>query len=82
MNEWNKPNGIDLFPNPAKDLINIHWGATQNADVLVVQNALGAVIWTESVSSINQMQLDLSKWNNGVYFIRLGNETKKFIIAR
>jgi surface protein len=75
--------GFNIFPNPAADVLNVVWNDNFNhSDVLTIQNALGATIWTSEVNQNSTMTISLNDWNNGVYFIRLGNQTKRFIIAR
>lgn len=75
---FEKGNGIVLYPNPANNILNI---ATANsADMpenYTVYNSLGQMMGSGAVTSELQA-LDIAKYAQGVYFVKLvkGSETK------
>lgn len=82
LNESTLANGISVFPNPAKDVLNIEVSNSDNFAVTVT-NLLGKVILTEK-SSKEKMNLNLSSIASGVYFVTIdakGQKTTKKIIV-
>lgn len=64
-------NRIKIYPNPAKDLLNIE---TQNntIDAIELYNILGEKILAKNITSdINQIKLDLNNYNSGVYIMKI-----------
>jgi hypothetical protein len=62
---------IDIFPNPVKDEINIHfYSAMDNTGILTVTNLMGNVLMKES--HLNpQMKLNISNLPSGIYFMNV-----------
>lgn len=82
LNENSIANGIHVFPNPAKDLLNVE---VLNSDIysVTVTNILGKVILTDK-SSKDKMSIDLSNVTAGIYFLTIdskGQKTTKKIIV-
>ncbi|MBO6117746.1 MAG: T9SS type A sorting domain-containing protein, partial [Bacteroidales bacterium] len=72
---------INIYPNPAKDVItlDIEHLTLNNADAVVIFNTAGQVVYKSNIQ--NQIsQIDVSSLKNGVYYIKVGNTTKKLII--
>lgn len=65
---------INIYPNPARDQLNILLTADMNQARLNVVNTAGVNMYTLQVK--RQAQIDVSRWPNGVYFIvvQSGNE--------
>jgi PKD repeat protein len=76
-------NGINIFPNPAQDIINIS-GVFDNANIedknIKVIDVLGKIVISSVINKTN-FNMDVSQLNKGVYFIQLNNGsiTHKFI---
>ena len=77
-----------LYPNPTRGLLNIEFDNIDNkiSSVSVV-NVLGDKIYNDNLDnkkSKYSSQIDLSKYSNGIYFVRLktkdGFVTKKLIL--
>jgi len=68
--------GFDLSPNPSSSMLNIstHLMGTFQ---LSVQNMMGQELLTEDFSS--EMNLDISSFDSGIYFIRLSNEQESYL---
>lgn len=68
---------LKVAPNPAQTQTNIAFEmAKEQQVVLEVFNLTGRVVYQQSVDAkagLNQVDLDIYDWNNGVYFVRLND---------
>lgn len=70
-----KQNSLNVYPNPAKDIITIVVEKTQKVDIISV---LGETL--DSFEVNKELNINLSNYKEGVYFVRLSNGvSKKFI---
>ncbi|MEH0153110.1 choice-of-anchor D domain-containing protein [Limibacter armeniacum] len=70
--------GLQLYPNPANDFVNIRWnngGSQANMTVKLV-NAIGVVLFTEDVKSAETYTINLSGKPAGIYYVQLISEGK------
>jgi pimeloyl-ACP methyl ester carboxylesterase len=82
-------NRFILFPNPAKDKINLRFESNSNAPVSIsISNAIRKYLINEQIQSVtgkNQHELDVSILSQGIYFIEFRQkgvvEMRKFSIA-
>lgn len=74
-----------VSPNPAADVINIQFEATENGKISLF-NQLGKRIIHTDIQDIQQYSLALNNVFSGIYYIRFENEnilsTQKIIIAK
>lgn len=74
-----------IYPNPGNDFINIQlWGDLDhfNTQVIQIYNLLGIElkrIELVNIQNDNYLHIDISNFVNGLYFIKIGNQIKKFI---
>lgn len=72
-----------IFPNPTSGLVNIN--SNQNINKIEVLDLTGRVIVSE-LRNTTQTTIDLSKLNNGVYFVKVntekGNYTQKIVLTK
>jgi hypothetical protein len=78
---------VKLFPNPAYQCINIFLPSQLRANTQIeIYNLLGQTLYELSESNSAYIQINVSKWPSGNYYIRLLNnsyeQVSKFIIAR
>lgn len=77
--------GLNIYPNPAKDVINVTLGVNKIVDRFQLVNMTGKVIYEENPRS-NKFDVDVKFCAKGLYFINLyvGKEviTKKIVINR
>lgn len=67
---------IHIYPNPTNGKFTV---MTSGKDtILSIYNVLGEVI-SKIVLEEERMEIDLSKEASGIYFIRIGNQTKRII---
>jgi hypothetical protein len=67
---------ISIYPNPARNIVRVNGIEGQ----IKVSNNVGSIILIEEIR--NNSTLDLSKFENGIYYITHKNKSTKFIIYR
>lgn len=77
-------NEITLYPNPAKNEVNLKWNQPEDVSVRIY-NTLGKLIrFDKKVNLFNGFRIDVSSFNTGVYFVKIsstkGEITKKLIL--
>jgi hypothetical protein len=75
---------IDLFPNPARDILNIESaGVIKKVEMM---NFIGQVVYTNPVVENKKLRVNVSTFQPGVYFVKVstvgGIETAKITITR
>ncbi|MCD4728994.1 MAG: T9SS type A sorting domain-containing protein [Bacteroidales bacterium] len=78
---------VNVFPNPAKNYLNVEISNTSNAIELQIINIVGQVVYSEKIAMQNVRtvhKIDISQLNKGLYIINLLHENemsvKKFAI--
>ena len=70
------PDKISVYPNPATQLAVISWPLAENKKCeLKICDALGKMVFQSAVSS-PQSSVDVSNFDNGIYFVQLNAEDK------
>ena len=69
---------ISIYPNPANTTLNI---SINNNENILITNLLGEIVLQKNFSSNTKgkVELDISFLSAGIYFIRAGNEVRKFV---
>ena len=67
---------VALFPNPADDFLKI---SGENLGTVVVYNALGQKV--AEYYADNELNIKTAEYNNGVYFVKVGDKTQRFVVA-
>ena len=68
---------IQVFPNPATDLVVINLGTQELKHLrFVILDLQGKILKSEKIVSITAT-LDFSKWTNGTYFLRILSDKKQ-----
>lgn len=69
--EENKHPGISVFPNPTSGILGISTtNSNKNPEQIEIYDLLGKMVFQSKFPGINH-PLDISKLNNGVYFLRI-----------
>ncbi|MDO7851617.1 glucuronyl esterase domain-containing protein [Hymenobacter convexus] len=70
--------GIEVYPNPARDNINIRLGANLlNVQRIDVLDVVGRVLWQTSVGKQTTLNIPSDKLKPGVYLLRFRGDTTK-----
>lgn len=81
----NTERNINIYPNPAKNIINIEIISINEELLLELFNSKGQCIHNTYLESRNE-QIDISKYPSGIYLIKLSNHdfshTEKIIINK
>jgi Secretion system C-terminal sorting domain len=72
-----KTKTVSVFPNPAKDVLNI--SGIESSDEWQIVDVIGKTRATYKGSQT----LDLAGFSNGIYFIKIGNENRsRFVVSK
>lgn len=66
---------VNIYPNPAKDKINITSG-NENISNIKVFNILGQLVYSNSFHNINQAMIQVSDWTKGQYFFNIQTDKR------
>ena len=59
-----------LYPNPSRDIVKLK---TRNNTLLngkvYVSNTLGGIVFMNNLSNVTELEIDISKWSNGIYYL-------------
>jgi len=67
--------GMNLYPNPAHDAVNIAITNGNLPDSYVIYNSLGQTITSVTVSTQANLTVNTSAFSNGIYFIKINKGT-------
>jgi len=71
---------VQIYPNPAKYILALRWANNVSNETIKISisNMLGQVVYNNTLQS-KQTNLDISvtTWNSGIYYIELTNENGK-----
>lgn len=72
--------GLQMFPNPVRNTLNVQFTATA-AKPLQIRDATGRVVKTVSVSQIGNITIpvDVSSLQKGIYYLQAEGETMRFV---
>lgn len=72
---------FNLFPNPATEELTIRINEIKDADLaVIVYNSLGETVINQQIQIVNNsIRLNVSNLSIGVYYLQIGNYSRKFI---
>ncbi len=78
------PDKLELFPNPAGDFITITLGVInptlkRGDDEVFIYNTLGERVMSVETLHSTSLQINISDLPKGMYFVKVGGETAKFV---
>ena len=76
INESLKTLNYTIYPNPFNSVINIDMHDEKEHHIEII-DFLGQVLFTSIIQSVTS--IDLSKFGNGIYLVRVDNRTEKII---
>jgi hypothetical protein len=73
---------INVFPNPTTGLVNIDLKDAGKGSNIMIENQAGQLVYSEKVPQGNNgiKTIDLSNFSNGVYFVKIQNDTQSNIL--
>ncbi len=75
---------LTLYPNPAKDEVSLKWNKPETVSVRIFDTQGKIVFYGKKVNLFNGFKVDVSSFNNGIYFVKLNSDngeiTKKLIL--
>lgn len=72
---------ISIYPNPAREFFTIKVGNNDYQDnTVLVFNAVGMVVHQSIFQEF--VTINTNEWVGGMYFVRIGSQTKKLMIIR
>ena len=72
-------NGFDVYPNPSRGILYVK--SDQIDSEYLIINTMGQTVASGNIVSENQ-QIDISNLSNGIYLIRINNNTMKIIVNK
>lgn len=71
-------NEIQLYPNPAKNILNIAVSQSELPDGFTVYNSLGQMVGNKKIGSATDLNVNTTLYSSGIYFIKIvkGNSSK------
>ena len=69
---------FSIFPNPASGWVTVRM-EFKKPETLTVVNTLGQVFYQNEFSG--EMQMDVSNWESGIYFVKFGDGVKKLVVS-
>ena len=67
-----------LYPNPANESITVNFDEPVKNTPLNIYNTIGQIVLTENIKPT--MYINISFFANGIYFVKVGGEVKKFVV--
>ncbi len=75
-----------IYPVPSSDIVSVDYNAKFGSDVrIVLYDISGRVVSVEkfsAVSGMNKIKVDISRFNPGVYFIKIENSGKQMFYGK
>lgn len=72
VRDYIQDNNLQIFPNPATDILNIKSNGDQYISEAILYNQLGKIVrHKKGLNHSKTNQLDISALNQGIYFIRV-----------
>lgn len=68
-------NSIQLYPNPANDVLNINLGNLQSASLEII-DITGVSMWSDQITD-SVYSLNTNDFKTGIYIVRINNEAFK-----
>jgi hypothetical protein len=80
--EVEKQSNLSIYPNPAKDYLNVISDVEFNK--VVIFNSMGQVMEKFNVNNVRSLAINVSGFSNGIYFVKVGEAQKssKIVISR
>jgi len=71
-------NGLSLYPNPAKNTLNVNTNFTDGTTTVVLYDVIGKELY-KTQNNLKQQTIDVSEYPAGLYFVEAINNGHKFV---
>ena len=71
-------NLLTMYPNPSSEVVNFKTSNNSLIGTIVVYDAYGKMVYQNNINS--QLELQISDWSKGLYFVKFGAQTLKLIV--
>jgi hypothetical protein len=71
---------INIYPNPANNILNIDYSVSSNSALFEIYNISGQLVQSGNLSKGKTRKIDVSDYNSGIYFIRIHSDEE--VISR
>lgn len=71
-------NGFHMYPNPAKDMLNIKLNTITNATVSIY-DIQGKLVLEHSISEAQNLEFSVADLQSGMYFVKLNTGSKELV---
>lgn len=78
VNPTQNNNTFTVYPNPAQNNIQLTINNNQTNGSVLIIDITGKIVKQQTIES-SKMNIQVSDLQNGIYFVRVGSEVKKFI---
>lgn len=70
---------INIYPNPVSKILSIYY-TDVNQDIISIINSTGEIVQQTQINSKSgSVSINISELKQGIYFVKIGNKSKKFI---
>lgn len=80
---------VKIFPNPARDVLNVQMQGLEEATTIRIFDAMGRIVFEQNFADghiVSQIDLSDTRFQNGLYLVRVRSEnsklTKRLVIAK
>ncbi len=73
---------IQIFPNPANHLVNIHFGEESLTKRVRIYSNLGQLVQTINIADMNHFIINVAEWSPGIYFLHFENAHENITVKR
>ena len=80
--EISNANNINIHPNPTEGIVSINFKGFTGDIKIILQYPQGGLISTENITTVSSdfsKNIDLSKYTNGLYFIKIVNNGNTYV---
>ena len=74
----NAANDFTIYPNPANEFLRI---GGNNLDNVLIFNAVGQKVDGFEANDIKEFNINTSNYQDGVYFVKIGEKTERFVVT-
>jgi hypothetical protein len=76
LGKGNPNTGISIYPNPAKDKLNIDFDQFYPSTKLRIYDMLGKLMYSADYRQIDKLQLEVDKFPKGIYSLHLAQDNE------